>query len=131
MAARTCSTGSSPAPDDDRLLAWLQGRPSAAVAAFWLVWPLSTATGPCSGSAGSACTTNQRDRPLERAVGGAPVAGFGSAPTGTSAVSALAAAGSTVPVEPGVPGGGRLRGCGRGTPWWCGGWTGRADRCGT
>jgi len=42
---------------------------------------------------------------LERADGSAPVAGFGSAPTDTSAVSALAAAGSTVPVEPSVPGG--------------------------
>ena len=57
-------------PDAALLLA----RPSAAVAACWLVWPLSTATGPCSGSAGSACTTNQRDRPRERSTTGAPSA---------------------------------------------------------
>jgi len=54
----------------------LRARPEAGVAAFWLVWPLTTATGPRSGSAGSASTTNQRDRPRERTTTGAP-------PTGT------------------------------------------------
>ena len=71
------------------------------------MWPLSTATGPCSGSARSACTTNQRDRPLARAAGSGPVAaaaGVGNAATGTSAVSARAAAGPTAPADTGGPG---------------------------
>jgi len=47
------------------------------VGAWFGVGPLTTATGPCSGSAGSASTTNQRDRPRERTTTGGP-------PTGTA-----------------------------------------------
>ena len=67
LAGRTCST-TRPSADGDGLLRAL---PSAVVAAFWLVWPLTTTTGPCSGSAGSVCTTNQRDRPRGRTTAGA------------------------------------------------------------
>ena len=91
-AARTCSTAPSPAPADARLLAL----PSAAVAAFWLVWPLTTATGPQSGSAGSASTTNQRDRPLERTTTGTP-------PTNAVTPVATAAAPAAVPLLVAVP----------------------------
>jgi hypothetical protein len=74
-AARTCSTARSPTPDDARELALLLAQPSAVFAALWLVWPLSTATGPCSRSTGPVCTTNQRDRPRERTTGGGPPTG--------------------------------------------------------
>ncbi len=70
-AARICSSAPSPTPK----AALLRARPNAAVTDFWLVWPLTTATGPCSGSPGSASTTNQRDRPRERTTTGAPPTG--------------------------------------------------------
>jgi len=85
-----------PTPDDARLLA----RPSAVVAACWLVWPLTTATGPRSGSARSACTTNQRDRPRERTTTGAPPPGTGTrnanAAGASPAASVIAATGSAM-----------------------------------
>jgi len=93
-AARTCSSAPSPTPDD----ALLRARLNAVVAACWLVWPLTTATGPCSGSVGSACTTNQRDRPRERTTPGAPAAGAGTlvanAGGASPAASVVAATGS-------------------------------------
>jgi len=103
-AARTCSNAPSPPPDQALLLA----RPSAAIAAFWLVWPLTTATGPCSGSAGSASTTNQRDRPRERTATGAPPTGAGTpdasaaAPPAASCVAVSFAATTCSAMRPGA-----------------------------
>ena len=59
----TYEAGPRLCPRSDQSAALLLGRPSASVAAFWLVWPLTTATGPCSGSAGAASTTTNATGP--------------------------------------------------------------------
>jgi len=58
---------------------------------------LTTATGPCSGSARSASTTNQRDRPRERTTTGAPPTVAGTRDTSAEAPPAVSFAGVALP----------------------------------
>lgn len=81
----------------------------AGVAACCRVWPLSTTTGPLAGSAGSACTRNQRDRLSEGTSPGAPwtevcckTDGATAAPSPTSSIVAAGSTGAGVVADAGA-----------------------------